>query len=304
MRAHVKCHLSNSEERFSLGIGDLIGRSKQAALCLDDPRISEAHALLSLRGGALVLLALRGRFRYRGQVFAELELRDGMAIELHKDFWLHCDEVVVPRALIGLEIPALPPVTLTHTSSLFFDADSRTFSLQQGYIEQADVVFWSLGDTWSYRRLDGTTHDLEPGDTIEVQDTSVRCVCISLDHAGTPKTRQSQRPPLRLEVTSKSVKIQSDVHGSAAVISGIPGQILANISYYKHPVGWQTIARKVWHDDLSSENSLRRRFDVGLSRLRDKLQQLELLHDFVRMDGSGLVSLELEPEDTIIHVKQ
>lgn len=39
--------------------GDLIGRLPGAALQIADPRVSEAHAMVSLRAGELVLLALR-----------------------------------------------------------------------------------------------------------------------------------------------------------------------------------------------------------------------------------------------------
>ncbi len=42
--------------------GGIVGRLGIASLPLHDPRISEAHALVSLRGGVLRLLALRGRF--------------------------------------------------------------------------------------------------------------------------------------------------------------------------------------------------------------------------------------------------
>lgn len=43
-----------------LAPGDLIGRGDVCALRLDDPHVSEANALVSLRGGGLVLLRLRG----------------------------------------------------------------------------------------------------------------------------------------------------------------------------------------------------------------------------------------------------
>ena len=49
-----------------LGPGDLIGRSPTAALHIDDPRISEAHSMVSLRGSQLKLLALRGRHSVYG----------------------------------------------------------------------------------------------------------------------------------------------------------------------------------------------------------------------------------------------
>ena len=42
----------------TLCAGDIVGRIWSAALRIDDPDISEAHALLSLRGEGLWLLAL------------------------------------------------------------------------------------------------------------------------------------------------------------------------------------------------------------------------------------------------------
>ena len=41
-----------------------------AALHLDDPRVSEAHAMVSIRGSELKLLALRGRFQIDGLPYA------------------------------------------------------------------------------------------------------------------------------------------------------------------------------------------------------------------------------------------
>lgn len=52
--------------------GDILGRLPTAAVRLNDPRISEAHALVSLRGRTLRLLALRGRFAVAGGVTSDL----------------------------------------------------------------------------------------------------------------------------------------------------------------------------------------------------------------------------------------
>ena len=302
MLAYLKCHLTGSSDYYSLGIGDLIGRSEQAALCIDDPRISEAHAFLSLRGGALMLLALRGRFRVLGKVVPEVELCAGMDIELYKGFWLHCDEVVVPGALNGLNIPGLGTIALTHTSSLFFDQSTKDFVIKQGHIAQADAVFWSLGDVWSYRLRDGTTRELVAGTSLQVGTHTITCERIALADVGVAKTRQSERAPLHLEIAPKSVNIRVDIHERTAVITGVPGKILASVSSHSHPVEWDIVAHQVWPDDVCSESSLRRRFDVGMLRLRAKLQQLDLPSNLVQMDGSGLVALQLEPEDSITRV--
>ena len=60
MRAYVQLRLTDGQRR-DLGSGDIIGRMPTAALVLDDARVSEAHALITLRAGELRLLPLRGR---------------------------------------------------------------------------------------------------------------------------------------------------------------------------------------------------------------------------------------------------
>lgn len=164
---------------------------------------------------------------------------------------------------------------------------------------RADAVFWSLGDAWSYRLRDGETRELVDGTSFQLGTRTITCERIALDDVGVAKTRQSERAPLHLEIAPKSVKIRVDVHERTAVITGVPGKILASISSHPHPVEWDTIAHQVWPDDLCTESSLRRRFDVGMLRLREKLQQLDLPSNLVQMDGSGLVVLHLDPEDRI-----
>ncbi len=51
-------------------------------MSLDDPRISEAHALLSLRGGALHLLSLRRMIAVDGKPVSGVELRRGLVVAL------------------------------------------------------------------------------------------------------------------------------------------------------------------------------------------------------------------------------
>lgn len=302
MRVYVECRLTGACERVVLGMGDVIGRSKQAALCINDPRISEAHALVSLRGSSLMLLALRGRFRHKGEVVPEVELKAGVDIELYKGLWLHCEEVVVPNTLTGLEVPGLGVVTLTHTCSLFLDRVTESFSIKQGYIKQADVVMWSCGAAWSYRLNGEEPKALSAGSVFEVGGLTLTHVQIDLEVAGISRTRGSGRPPVLLEVAPTSVSVRVDVHERAEVITGIPGKILAACTHYRHPIEWETLARRVWSDDMCSAGSLRRRFDVGLLRLREKLQTLGLPSDLVGMDGSGLVVLRLGADDRVLYV--
>lgn len=299
MRAHIIGRLTGSAEQFSLGIGDIIGRSNQAALCIDDPRVSEAHALLSLRGSALMLLALRGRFRFRGEIVSEIELRQGMDIELYKGCWLHCEEVVMPDSLLCLNVPGLARTMLTHTSSLFLNLETGAHSIQPGYASRADVAFWSLGDNWSYRVQGGSTHSLNAGDDINVAGICIQTEAVPVHEASVTRTKQTDRTSLRLEVAPKSVKVHASAHTNSLVITGIPGKILSCVARSEHPQTWDEVAHQVWANEPCTQSSLRRRFDVGLLRLREKLHQLDLPSDLMHMDGSGLISLRLDRDDTV-----
>ena len=300
MRAHVKCRLTGSPEQLSLGLGDLIGRSSQATLCLDDPRISEAHGLISLRGRELMLLALRGRFRVRGEVCTEVALRAGLDIELYEDLWLHCDEVVLPSSLPGVAVPGLPRTLLTRTTSLFLTPRPQ---LQPGYDPGADVVFWTLGDTWSYRVRRGAPQALKVGEQIQLQEVAIEIVAIPISDASHDKTRQTRRAPLRLEVSPGSVRVQIKTQPHSALLTGIPGKIFAALLMHDAPQTWEDVAATVWSDDQSLTSSLRRRFDVGLLRLREKLQQFELPPDLISLDGSGMISLTLAQDDEVVRAR-
>ncbi len=90
-----------------LGPGDIIGRLSTASLLVDDARVSEAHAMVSLRGGELKLLALRALFAIDGKPLRELTLTEGQRIELARDLALEVEEVVLPTEVLVLDMPGL-----------------------------------------------------------------------------------------------------------------------------------------------------------------------------------------------------
>jgi hypothetical protein len=63
------------EQIVAAGPGAIIGRSHTAEVRIDDGRVSEVHAYVSLRASQLVLLALRGRVRSGERDTPRLELR-------------------------------------------------------------------------------------------------------------------------------------------------------------------------------------------------------------------------------------
>ena len=94
MRATVRLRLPDGSVDH-LGPGDIIGRTWTAALRLDDPGVSEAHALVSLRGETLKLLALRGRFLVDGQPSVDVDLAPGQHLRISQETELVV--IVTPR---------------------------------------------------------------------------------------------------------------------------------------------------------------------------------------------------------------
>ena len=96
LRAFVTFRQRTGELR-ELVPGDLIGRIWTAALSIPDPLVSEAHAMVSLREGALKLLGLRGRLAVGGRAVTEVTLSAGLKIGLSPRTELEVVEVEVGR---------------------------------------------------------------------------------------------------------------------------------------------------------------------------------------------------------------
>lgn len=251
--------------------------------------------MVSLRGRGLTLLALRGRFRVKGEVCTEVVLEPGVDIELYDNLWLHCDEVILPDTLQGLRMEGLPDTVLTHTTSVFMSPIAR---VQPGYHPDADVTFWTLGEAWSYRTGEHPPQSVRIGEHIDVSGGRIEVIALPFVDASHARTRQTRREPLHLHVTpGKGVRIAR--RGRATSLSGIPGKIFATLATHQAPRQWEEVAAEVWSDEHMLKSSLRRRFDVGLMRLRDKMRRADLPTNLISMDGFGMVRLELEAHDEI-----
>lgn len=79
----------------TLGPGGRVGRLDRAELRLDDPRVSELHAYVSVRGGRLVLLALRGALTVDGIAVSEVLLERGVVVGLCPGLQLEVAEVML-----------------------------------------------------------------------------------------------------------------------------------------------------------------------------------------------------------------
>lgn len=280
----------------AVGHGGIVGRLPSAALWIDDGRVSEAHAMVSLRGTSLRLMGLRGRFSVNGAVVGDVGLRAGLRVALAEGVEIVCTGVDVPAHVLGLAIgsPDAAPIVPTGTTSL---TPGAPVSVHAGVHRDAAAVIWSSGLGWRVRTGEGDPEDVAAGGCFEVGGTPVHVVDVPVQAAATTATATTLRPQVTLVVTTTGVSVA--VEDAAPVfVGGTGGRLLGALAAADAPLAWRDVASRVWVDDRSSEASLRQRFDTTLSRLRARLRGLGF-PTLVRLDRAGTARLELHRRDVV-----
>jgi len=276
-----------------LGHGDLIGRLESAALHLDDPRVSEAHAMVSLRGTALKLLALRGRFTVRGKPLAAVEVVSGLVVELARDLTLEVVDVTLPDRVLGLRVAGMEVRVLAGVCSLFGGPKAE---LRAGFHADALAHVWARADGLQLRRPEGPDVTLRAGDRATIDGVPIEVVAMALEADGQYVTtaRGAVAAPLEIVTRYASAHIFREDE-PALVLTGISAHILSELVTFGVPVAWSTVAREVWPDE--EPEAVRAKWDVNLGRLRKKLEDARIRGDLVYSDGRGNVELRLERGD-------
>lgn len=298
MRPHVRFQIGDREAE--LGHGDIIGRLASAALCLDDARVSEAHAMVSLRAGVMVLLALRRRFYVEGdRLVSEAELEPGMLIKIVSDVELAVEDVVLPPTVVALAVGGRPGVRPykepLHNVASLVDGEHL---LQHSYVAGAKAHIWSTAGAWRLQLGDDPARDLKLGDHFQVDDAQFELCQVPLVNAAIDPTFGHR--PQTLELLTHYDTVHVHVHGSGHVlsVSGIAAKILSELAAIAAPVCWQALATEFWPAE-EDRMLLRRKWDVSLSRLRRKLRDAGVRTNLVRADGHGHFELLLYPGDRV-----
>ena len=291
MSASARIRLPNGDVE-TLYAGDIVGRTWSAALRIDDPEVSEAHAMLSLRGQQLWLLALRRRFSVQGRTTDAVQLSPGVRVRLASTVELVVDEVALPDSVLGLEGPGLPPQALPGACSLDFDPHPR---LVPGFQPGAAAHFWMTGGDWRVR-VGGQDLDLVVGRDIVLPAGTFRVIDIPLASAGRSATRAGDGP-LRIVASFDTVHVHRG-DGEVVVIAGQLARVISELVSVQQPMSWEELARPHW-PHIADRDLLRRRWDGLLGRLRDRLREGHLRTDLVSSTRVGLVELVLRDGDTV-----
>jgi hypothetical protein len=274
--------------------GGIIGRLETAALRLNDPRMSEAHAMVSLRQGGLWLLALRGRLMNGGKRVKEIELVPGVSIAHGAWHALEVLDVRLPATVPGLESEGIerlvPPPVVSFTVG--------TASFVAGFVPDADAVLWTHGGRFFLERGNGERQELLAGQYFSAAGRSWRVIDVPTSELAATRTGQGSRHWSPVRVLLRNGHVHIITRGTPTAIDGTPATILHALARRpgRHP--WHTIARVAWPGEID-ESRLRVLWDGALARLRKKLASADIRTNLVRMDGVGHVELFLGPDDSL-----
>ncbi len=282
------------EER-TLRPGDLIGRAWSAAWFLDDARISEAHALLSLRGERFLLLALRGRLVVGGRPLERVELLPGAQVALTPDHQLTVLDVWHPDQVLAIEGPDLPATPLPGAAAL----DPAGY-LTHPTDPRAIAWLWpgsGSAPAWRLRLPGGPPRAIGPNDSFEAGTHRFTLSLTPLRSTPATVDRSVAHHGLRLVVRYDTLHLFR-AGDAPLVIDGLGARLVGELVAFGVPVPWRQLARELWRD-TPGEVLLRKRLDGLLGRLRKVLREGGVRPDLVRTNGQGCLELLLDPEDQV-----
>lgn len=282
--------------------GGIIGRSPGAALRLDDPLVSEAHALVSLRGRKLKLLTLRGYMEVDGKRLPEIVLEPGQRILLAQGVAVEVDTVELPGHVLALTgLGATPEELSAAVYSIIVRPPPGLPELVVGFQASAAAHVYSTSEGWRIRLRDRAPEAVEAGVTWEIDGVTVGARALSLESAGAKSTVFAGRIYAPVRIVARYETVHLELRGQPTlVITGVPARILSELCAMGAPVPWEVVASEVWRDERDSR-ALRQNWDRNLRSLRAKLRQAGFREDLVRPDGKGNVELFLQPDDTVVN---
>lgn len=285
---------TSSGRIVSLEPGHMIGRSMFAGLQLNEPGVSEAHALISLRGSSFKLLALRGRFEIDGSLATEVELELGMEITLAHGVTLTVVELSLPSAMLGIMGDDLARRVLPPVASLLANVPQ----LRPGFVAGYDALLWTDGDGFIMRRPGRADEEVAVGTTFTAGDRRFTLVAVPLSHGDMAMTEPGAAWDTPLTISARHDSVHIDQGGSTVVIGGYPARVLSELAVMGVPTEWITLATGLWPDE-SDETVLRRRWDRTIARLRQALRVNRIRADLLHADGRGRIELVLGPRDQV-----
>ena len=294
--------VSCNGSRTTVYPGDLIGRLATADLVIADPRISEAHALVSLRNRSLRLLALRGSLTTDGREVDAVTLGHNLRVELADGLFITVESVELPTHSLVLLGTSQGPVELgasTYSLLLTDCAGAQTLRLVAGREPDAAGHLWYSGARLWIRLRDQDAEPIQTGAKWMIEGCALRVIQVPLDGIDDTMTETNGPTQASLVIVARYTTVHVQRDAQTSVITGKPANLVSElVRFGGKPIPWETLAHQIW--GARDRELLRDNFDATRSRLRRQLRDLQIREDLVALDGSGNVELVLYPGDRMI----
>lgn len=275
-------------------MGGLIGRGSATTLRIQDARVSEVHAMVSLRGRELRLLALRGRLSVDDHEEDEVTLVVGQRVVFGGAVGGVVEELILPGTVLGLEFAGQVRELCAEAYSFTTDP---TPDLVPRFLPHAIAHLWAADEGWLLQVGTDAPQPIRPGETHVVGGVTLVARSLSLSDTALAATIAA-RESLRLVCRTTTVHIHRS-RREVATIDARAGQLLSELALMAAPVEWLTAAGLLWPKETDVRR-LRRNFDAVLARLRTHLREAGVREDLVRTDGRGNVEVFLDRTDEVV----
>ena len=278
--------------------GGLIGRASSAELKIANPEVSEAHALISLRGHQLHMLSLRRWIILDGERCSAIALKPGQRIHLSQTVVLEVEAVELPGHVLVLACDDREVCTLSE-SVYSLSRSEAGLKVAPEHVLGAEAYLWGNGEGFTLRVGDASPVEVEAGTEWQLGPHRLRVTARPLgDGALSTRSIGQNDPPLTIVARYDTVYIHTPGR-APAVLSGLLARIVSELVTIGKLVSWEAVAREIWGDE-SDRNVMRQNWDRNMRRLRAHLREAEVRADLVRPDGRGNVELYLLPQDRVV----
>lgn len=272
--------------RIGLRPGSLIGRLSTCTLRIQDVRVSEAHALVTLRGRDLTLLALRGALQVDGIAEDAVLLAKGQRVELAPDVAFEVEEVVLPTRVMVLLVDGvdlLEPCAAVH-------ALLPSHQWVPAWRPDALAHVWSADGDWMIQ-VDGRVERATPGASWVLDGATLSAAVVDLERLATEVTHLAGQVEA-MEVIGRTDTAELRRAGREPVtLDGLLARLVTELGLLGTPTPWDVVAREIWPE--APDLQRRRSFDRVLQRLRQTLREHGVREDLVRAVGRGSYELHL-----------
>ena len=292
--------------RFRLGDGStaqispggLIGRAASAELRIANPEVSEAHALISLRGHQLHMLSLRRWIILDGERCSAITLKPGQRIFLSQTVVLEVEAVELPDHVFVLSCDDREVCTLSESVYSLARGEGGVKVVPE-HIQGAEAYLWGNAEGFTLRVGAAAPVEVEAGTEWRLGEHRLRVTARPLgDGALSTRSIGQNDPPLTIVARYDTVYIHTPGR-APAVLSGLLARIVSELVTIGKLVGWEAVAREIWGDE-SDRNVMRQNWDRNMRRLRAHLREGGVRADLVRPDGRGNVEIYLLPQDRVV----